>query len=115
MLVAAGAELLCCPSNFGGPDSLDVFRVRALENRVFVIVANRIGGELLGDIDAQFRGESRVIAPDGTVLCHAEGHEALDVIEIDLTAAHVKASVMSRDLAAEWARYGVSQVPRDPT
>lgn len=104
-LMNLGADVLCCPSNFGGVDSLDVFRVRALENRVFVIVANRIGAETLDGVTAQFRGDSRVIAPDGTVLLAAGDEQALGVVDINPADARVKKSVMSDDLTSEWSEY----------
>jgi predicted amidohydrolase len=107
ILTELGAEVLCCPSNFGGPDSLDVFRVRALENRVFVIVANRVGSERLGPVQADFRGDSRVIGPDGTVLSSGGNEEALNIIDIDLSEARLKASIMSDDLKAEWSHYRI--------
>ncbi len=115
ILTQGGAQILCGPSNFGGPDSLDVFRVRALENRVFVVVANRIGQEQLGSVEATFRGDSRVIGPDGAVLLQADGGQELGLIDIDLSKASIKASVMSNDLAAEWSRYQiVEHPPGDP-
>jgi predicted amidohydrolase len=112
ILSESGIEVLCCPSNFGGADSLDVFRVRAMENRIFVIVANRIGSEALDATSVTFRGASRVIAPDGTILCAADGTEALTTVVIDPTDAKDKTSVMCDDLHSEWAAYATTEHAR---
>jgi len=111
ILTQGGVQILCCPSNFGGPESLDVFKVRALENRVFVIVANRIGHEQLASVEATFRGDSRVITPDGTVLIPAGDGQALGLIDIDLGETAKKASVMSNNLEAEWSGYQIVECP----
>jgi omega-amidase len=107
LLVRQGVQLICQPANFGGPWTPDIMRVRAMENRLFCIVANRIGREKTQSIEAFFRGESQVIGPDGQVLALAEDQEALSVIDIDPSAALSKGNIMCDDLAAEWERYRI--------
>jgi predicted amidohydrolase len=38
LLSMRGAQIICCPTNFGGPMTLDVIKVRSLENAVFAII-----------------------------------------------------------------------------
>ncbi|MCK5200042.1 MAG: acyltransferase, partial [Spirochaetales bacterium] len=43
-------------------------RVRALENRVFWIMANRYGNETKGNNTHSYTGESQIIAPNGRIV-----------------------------------------------
>jgi predicted amidohydrolase len=56
---------------------------RAFENQLFIAYVNRIGREL----DLEYFGLSRVIAPDGKILAAAVGdEEALLITELDREA-----------------------------
>jgi predicted amidohydrolase len=85
-----GADILCLPTNWpegARPVAELVPRVRALENRVYFIAANRIGEE--GGF--KFIGMSQVADPFGNWLAIAsEPKETLLVSEIDLTEARRK-------------------------
>jgi len=108
-LALAGADILCHPANFGGTMTPDVIRTRAIENMVFTITANRIGSERMGDSVAEFRGESRIVDPEGTILLQAEGAETLGLVEIDPSRARRKSSAVCSDLLAEIDRAGGSR------
>ena len=101
LLVKKGAQILCHPSNFGGQNSLDILRIRALENMVYTITANRTGIEYGESFDAEFRGESRIIDVDGSIIITAGSSEALRIVDIDPELATRKSSVMCDDLLAE--------------
>lgn len=88
--------------------TLSVFRARAIENLLYTITANRIGRERNRAIEAEFRGESRIIAPLGEILAEAGGEEALAIVEIDPASALEKVNEL-RDFPAEWARYRVTR------
>jgi predicted amidohydrolase len=103
-LALAGADILCHPANFGGTMTPDVIRTRAIENLVFTITANRIGRERIGDSVAEFRGESRIVDPEGTILLQAEGAETLGLVEIDPARARRKRSAVCSDFSAEIER-----------
>ncbi|MFI5426741.1 nitrilase-related carbon-nitrogen hydrolase [Aeromicrobium sp. UC242_57] len=60
--------------------------MRAAENHVFVIAANR-GDEEHG---AQFIGRSQVIDPTGSVLASVEREEGLIVVDIQPASARLK-------------------------
>ena len=59
-------------------------RVRALENRVFWIMANRYGSETKGNKTHKYTGESQIIAPNGRIVHRSNpvGDE-LYITEID--------------------------------
>lgn len=109
LLVSRDVQLICQPANFGGPWTLDIMRVRAMENRVFCIIANRTGSEKTGDVEAEFRGESRIIDPNGEILVRAEKEDQLSLVDITPSKALNKDNVMCDDLAAEWNRYVVKK------
>jgi 5-aminopentanamidase len=95
----AGAELIAHPTNWPGgarPVADFVTRSRALENRVFLLTADRVGDERW----ARFGGWSQIVDPAGRRLAQAEeGAEGLVVAEVDPAEARVK------DLAPERGQY----------
>ncbi|MFN4180250.1 MAG: carbon-nitrogen hydrolase family protein [Armatimonadota bacterium] len=90
VMALEGAEILCLPTNWpegAKPVAELVPRVRALENRVYFIAANRVGEE--GGF--KFIGMSQVVDPFGSWLAVAEEpSETLIVAEVDLTEARRK-------------------------
>ena len=104
-LALGGAQLLCNSLNSFALDEASLHvPVRAAENRVFVVAANKVGllvpaaavdGVVQATgIPARFlhgAGESQIVAPDGTVLAKGpvEG-EAVVMAELDLRQADDK-------------------------
>ncbi len=88
-LALAGAQIICHSSNLVLSGYANITsRSRALENRVFWILANRYGQE--GHL--KFSGESRIVGPLGDVLASAPAYEdALKILTIDPLAAVDKA------------------------
>jgi len=104
-LTRNGAQLFCQPAAFGGPRTLDIMRVRSLENCVFSITSNRIGTETHDGVEASFCGKSQIVGCQGDVIAQAStGPEAI-VVDVDLQRANVKAAPMCADLTREWERY----------
>jgi predicted amidohydrolase len=88
-LALGGADIIANPTNWPAPAErvAELFtRVRAAENHVFVIAANR-GDEEHG---AQFIGRSQVIDPTGSVLASVEREEGLIVADIEPASARDK-------------------------
>lgn len=104
-LCVQGAQLLCQPAAFGGPQTLDIMRVRAMENHVFVATANRTGQEMLDGMTATFRGESRLVGCHGELIVTASQEPAVVAGEFDPKLASSKTNVMCDDLCQEWSRY----------
>jgi predicted amidohydrolase len=89
-LALAGAEILVLPTNWPVQASANadvLTRARAYENRVFLLVANRVGRER----DAEFCGWSQICDVRGERLAEAGPHEeTLLVAEIDVAEAREK-------------------------
>lgn len=109
ILINKGAQIICHPSNFGGTESLDIIKVRALENMVYTITCNRIGIEYGRDFDATFRGESQIIGCDGELLQKVDSSECVFIMDIDPNIAKDKNSAMSENLFKEINIYEVKK------
>lgn len=65
-LSLAGAEVIAHPANLVLPEYGQLtMRVRALENGVFTVTANRIGTEDRAGEPLRFTGESQIVSPKG--------------------------------------------------
>lgn len=104
-LALRGAQIMCNSLNSFSNDEASLhIPVRAAENKVFVVAANKIGPLVPSDqIDAvagrlkippeklHGGGESQIVAPDGTVLAIAPlDEEAVVVADIDVSDADDK-------------------------
>ena len=90
-LALKGAQIILHSANLILPYCQDAMRTRAIENRVFIATANRIGREERGGISYRFTGRSQVIAPDGEVLIKMnEGEESILWVEINPESADNK-------------------------
>ncbi len=108
LLVRQGAQLLCCPANYGGPWTTQLARVRAMENATPLICANRSGVEMYAGEEVTFRGESQIIGPMGEVWTSATEETTLGISIIDPAAHIIKSNPMCDDLIAEAGRYVLS-------
>jgi len=88
-----GADIIAIPTNWptGADISADNLCIaRAVENKVFVITANRIGTEN----GYAFIGKSKLVAPNGQIMDEARGNEAKVLIaDFDLELARIKRNV----------------------
>jgi predicted amidohydrolase len=91
-LALQGADILCHPSNLVLPNCPDSMPVRCLENRVFAVTCNRIGGEARGGKDPLiYIGNSEIVTPKGVILHRApRDREDLTVLDIDPAEARNK-------------------------
>lgn len=88
-LALQGADLIAVPTNWIAKSRLlaEAFaQVRAAENRVFLVTANRNDT----DGDHAFMGASRLFSPNGEELLFAGTASGLHAADIDLTAARDK-------------------------
>jgi len=103
-LALAGADVLAHPSNLVLPGwCQQAMRVRALENRVFAVTANRFGVEERPPRPRlAFTGESQVVGPEGRARSGAPAQgEALLVIDVDVAEARTKVIPSGNDLFRE--------------
>jgi predicted amidohydrolase len=88
ILALNGADLICHPSNLILPNwAQQAIPVHALINRVYIVLANRIGAE--GKLS--FTGLSMIAGPRGEILQQASGtDENVGVAEVDPSRARDK-------------------------
>jgi predicted amidohydrolase len=95
----SGAQVICHPSNLVLDFARTTTAARAIENRVFWVMANRTGSETACGRTLRFNGGSQIIAPDGSVLCRADqDSEESAVVEIDPAQALDKHVTPHNDL-----------------
>ena len=91
-LALLGADIITHPANLVLPYCQTAMITRCLENRVFVITANRIGTEIRGEDNFTFTGGSQITSARGEALSHAPEKEIYsDFVDIDINLAHNKA------------------------
>ena len=114
-LALRGAQLLCNSLNSFAVDEGNLhIPVRAAENKVFVVAANKVGPlipeQMLEPVSAAINipvpflsgaGDSQIVAPDGTVLAIAGHDEEIIYADIDLSLALDKGRPDGTDIFAE--------------
>jgi len=75
ILTLGGAELIVCPSNLVTDAWRRVMPARAIENKVYLAVANRAGRETRGAEELIFKGRSAIYDVDGRPLQSAGPEE----------------------------------------
>lgn len=102
-LALQGADIICHPANLVLPDLAQrTMSIRALENGVFTVTANRVGTEARGDEALTYTGQSQIIGPDGAPVAQMSS-DGIDVAvaEIDITQARAKAITKHNDKLAD--------------
>ncbi len=90
-LALLGAEIIAHSANLILPFCQKAMITRCLENKVFMITANRIGREQKAGLDLSFTGMSQIVSPQGDILSTAPADEEyVDIVEIDPTLAQDK-------------------------
>jgi predicted amidohydrolase len=99
-LALAGADLICHPSNLVLPHCPDAMITRSIENRVFSVMANRVGSESRGGKAAlKFIGNSEVIGVKGEVLLRfGDCEESLRIVDVNPALARDKRITEMNDL-----------------
>lgn len=99
VLALKGAHIVCQPANLVLPYCQDAMVTRAIENRVFIVTANRTGEEARGGRKFKFTGRSQIVTPKGEVLLRADGdEEGVGMVAIDPADASDKAATDLNDL-----------------
>lgn len=103
VLALAGADVIAHPSNLVVPAlAQQAMRVRALENRVWAVTANRVGEDVRPGSTIGFTGRSQVVDPSGRVVAAAgpRATRAL-VADLDLARARDKRFTARNDLVRD--------------
>jgi len=82
-LVVKGAQIILHPANLVTPYCPDAMITRAIENRVFIIMADRCGEEKRNGKMNKFIGQSEVVSPHGEILVRARQQECIKIVDID--------------------------------
>jgi len=95
ILALKGAQIVCHPSNLILPYCQEALLGAAIQNRVFIITANRVGIER----GIKFTGMSQIISPDMKVLVRSrKTSEEIRIVEIDPKKADSKRITEYNDL-----------------
>lgn len=101
-LALRGADVIAHPSNLVLPHCPNSMPIRARENHVFTITANRYGAESKNGETLTFIGESSMCAPDGTVLHRAPADgDLVSVAEINPHDARSRSINAYNDIFAD--------------
>ena len=82
-LAVKGAQIILHPANLVTPYCPDAMITRALENRVFIILANRCGEEKRNGKMNKFIGQSEIVSPQGKILVRVEQQKCIKIVDID--------------------------------
>ncbi len=87
ILALRGAQIICHPSNLVLPYCQTALLGAAIQNRVFIVTANRVGTER----GLSFTGMSQIVDPNMNVLARGAKHgDEVRVVEIDPSIADIK-------------------------
>lgn len=101
-LALKGAQVIAVPANLVLPFAQRALPVRALENRVYTVLANRVGVERRGGFTYKFTGRSQIASPKMEVLARAGAREeCVKVVEVDLSLADSKKVTELNDVFAD--------------
>jgi len=106
-----GAQIIAHPVNLVIPDACPLaIRTRAMENRVFIVTAGRVGTDPGPEGVIEFRGGSRIVAPDGSILAAgSDDRPGCDMATIDPAWADDKYVTPRNHVLKE--RFGVTDGP----
>jgi len=82
-LASKGAQIILHTANLVTPYCPEAMVTRAIENRVFVITADRTGDEIRDGKNFHFIGKSQTVAPNGEILVRVGEEPCVRIVDID--------------------------------
>jgi len=86
-LAVKGAQIILHAANLVMSYCPDAMITRALENRVYIITADRIGTERRGGKEYTFIGKSQIVSPNGGILVRVKDEVCVKTVGIDPSVA----------------------------
>lgn len=91
-LALKGARIIAHPANLVLPYCPDAMVTRAIENKIYIATADRVGTEVKDEVSLSFIGKSEIVSPTGEILTRlSSGTEEVGVADVDLALADNKA------------------------
>jgi predicted amidohydrolase len=100
-LALKGAQIIIQVANLVTLYCPNAMVTRAVENRVFVVTADRAGDEARNGKNYHFIGMSQVVAPNGDILVRVGEEACVEVVDIDPALALDKKMNVHNDLFAD--------------
>lgn len=100
-LTIRGAQIVLHTALICSEKTLEILRVRAIENESYIAVANACSTEMFKGNRITFRGDSRVISPEGEIIAKLFDKEGLISYEINEKFEKIKKLPDSDDLLEE--------------
>jgi predicted amidohydrolase len=97
-LALKGAQIILHAANLVTPYCPDAMITRAIENRVFIVTADRTGDEIRDGKSYHFIGMSQVVEPGGNIRMRVADETVANYVEIDPNAALHKDMNQHNDL-----------------
>jgi predicted amidohydrolase len=90
-LALKGAQIIAHPTNLVLSFYQSASITRAIENRLFIVLANRWGYENRGKNSFSFTGKSQIVSPFGEILaCSPSAKDEIKIVNIDPSKANDK-------------------------
>lgn len=82
-LILKGAQIICHSALITSERTFDIMRIRAIENKVYLIISNGISTENFKNKSITYRGNSQIIDYNGDILVNAGQKERIVLTEIN--------------------------------
>jgi len=104
-LALKGSQVICHPANLVLPYCQGAMITRSIENRVFCVTANRVGGEDIAGHRIVFTGRSQIVDPAGQRLFHlGYSEETVRIVKINPKLSDTKQVGGLNDIFADRRR-----------
>lgn len=97
-LALQGAQIVLQAANLVTPYCPNAMVTRAVENRLFIVTADRAGDEIRNGKQYHFIGLSQIVAPDGEILVRVGEEPCVKVVDVDPEMALNKKMNVHNDL-----------------
>lgn len=102
ILALKGADIICHPANLVLPYCQDAMITRCLENKIYIVTANRTGSEERSGKELSYTGKSQIASPDALILYRADAQsDEIGIVDIDVQSARNKRMTKYNNIFAD--------------